>query len=94
MPLPGERDLVDQEYADDTLLMVHYVITILNATRSILDVYCLASGARINWHKSYGMLVESEEQPTWGVTKGFTWLRPGQTCRYLGFQVGLDITPQ
>ena len=28
------------------------------------------------------------------VTEGFTWLRPGQTCRYLGFQVGLDITPQ
>ena len=94
LPLPGERDLVDQEYTDDTLLMVRYAIAILDATRSVLDVYCLASGARINWHKSYGMLVGSEDQLTWGVTEGFTWLRPGQTCRYLGFQVGLDITPQ
>ena len=74
--------------------MVRYAIAMLDATRSVLDVYCLASGARINWHKSYGMLVGSEDQPTWGVTEGFTWLRPGQTCRYLGFQVGLDITPQ
>ncbi|MCO5586861.1 hypothetical protein L7F22_040806 [Adiantum nelumboides] len=24
----------------------------------------------------------------------FTWLRPRETCRYLGFQVGLDVTPE
>lgn len=40
------------------------------------------------------MLVGSEDVPTWGVAEGFTWMQPGQTCRYLGFQVGLDITPQ
>ena len=64
--LPSERDLVDQEYADDTLIVVLYAMPILDATRSVLDVYCLASGARINWHKSYGMLVGLEDIPTWG----------------------------
>ena len=92
LPLAGERDLVDQEYADDTLLMVLYAIGVLDATRATLDLYCLASGARINWHKSYGMLVGSQAIPTWGLDEGFTWSLPGQSCRYLGFQVGLDIT--
>ena len=85
LPLAGECDLVDQEYADDTLLMVLYAIGVLDATRATLDLYCLASGAHINWHKSYGMLIGSEDVLTWGVAEGFTWLQPGQTCRYLGF---------
>ena len=77
LPLAGERDLVDQEYADDTLLMVLYAIGVLDATRATLDLYCLASGAQINWHKSYGMLVGSQDIPTWGLDEGFTWLLPG-----------------
>ena len=86
--------MVDQEYADDTLIMVLYATPILDATRTILDGYCLASGARINWHKSYGMLVGLENIPTWGATEGFTWLQPRQTCHSLGFHVGLDVSPQ
>ena len=74
LPLAGARDLVDQEYAHDTLLMVLYAIAILDATRVTLDVYCVASGARINWHKSYGMLVGSPDVPTWGTAEGFPWL--------------------
>ena len=76
---------MDQEYAEDTLLMVLYAIVILDAMCSVLDVYCLASGACINWHKSYGMLVGLEDASTWGVVEGFTWLELGQTCCYLGF---------
>ena len=74
--------------------MVLYAIGVLDATRATLDLYCLASGARINWHKSYGMLVGSQAIPTWGLDEGFTWLLPGQSCRYFGFQIGLDITSQ
>ena len=29
----------------------------LKLQRTTLDKFCLASGARINWHKSYGLLV-------------------------------------
>ena len=65
---------LDHEYADNTLLMVLYATTYLDATCSILDVYCLASGPHIKWHKSYGILVGSKDALTWGVAEGFTWL--------------------
>ena len=57
---------MNKKYANDTLLMVCYVIAILDATCFVLDVYCLASCARINWHRSYGMLVGLEDTLTWG----------------------------
>ena len=89
-----ERDLVDQEYADDTLLYALYIVGILDAIHRALIVFSLASGACINWHKSYGILIGSNEQPTWGISDGFRWLQRGQSCRYLGFQIGIDISLQ
>ncbi|MCO5579950.1 hypothetical protein L7F22_033817 [Adiantum nelumboides] len=91
MPAVDELDLVDQEYAEDTLLFLGYTSDVLDTIRHVLDVYCVASGARINWHKSYGILVGSEEISIWK-RDGFAWLRHGQTCRYVGFQVGVDVS--
>ena len=92
MPIAEEQDLVDQNYAGDTLLYVLYSTKALDSIRRTLSTFCTASGARINWHKSYGILVASEDVPTWGVFYGFTWLGPGQSCRYFGFQIGIDIS--
>ncbi|MCO5586639.1 hypothetical protein L7F22_040580 [Adiantum nelumboides] len=88
-----EPDLIDQEYADDTLLFLHHSHDVLDTIQYALEVFCVASGARINWDKSYGILAGSNDVLTWG-PGGFTWLRPSETCRYLGFQVGLDVTPE
>ncbi|MCO5611594.1 hypothetical protein L7F22_065848 [Adiantum nelumboides] len=93
MPMANEPDLIDQEYADDTLLFLHYSPDVLDTIRYALEVFCVASGAHINWDKSYDILAGSENVPTWGLDD-FTWLRPGETCRYLRFQVGPDVTPQ
>ncbi|MCO5568124.1 hypothetical protein L7F22_021820 [Adiantum nelumboides] len=93
MPVLDEPELIDQEYADDTLLLLHYTPDVLDTIRYALEVFCVASGARINWDKSYGILAGSHDVPTWGPTH-FTWLRPGETCRYLGFQAGLDVSPE
>ncbi|MCO5577762.1 hypothetical protein L7F22_031594 [Adiantum nelumboides] len=93
MPVADERDLIDQEYADDTFVFLHYSPDILDTIRDVLEVFCVASGARINWHKSYGILAGSDDIPTCGFGD-FTWLGPGETCRYLRFQVGLDDTPE
>ncbi|MCO5550170.1 hypothetical protein L7F22_032705 [Adiantum nelumboides] len=93
MPVFDEPDLIDQEYADDTLLFLHYTPDVLDMIRYELEWFCGASGARINWDKSYGILAGSQDVPTWGPTD-FRWLRPGETCRYLGFQVGLDVSPE
>ncbi|MCO5549154.1 hypothetical protein L7F22_002620 [Adiantum nelumboides] len=93
MPVADEPDLIDQEYADDTLLFLHHSHDVLDAIQYALELFCVASGARINWNKSYGILAGADDIPTWG-PGDFKWLRPGQTCRYLGFQVGLDVTPE
>ncbi|MCO5604157.1 hypothetical protein L7F22_058318 [Adiantum nelumboides] len=91
MPISDEPELIDQEYADDTLLFLHYTHDALDTIWYALEVYCVASGARINWDKSCGILASSDDIPTWGPTD-FTWLRRGETCRYLGFQGGLDVS--
>ncbi|MCO5593425.1 hypothetical protein L7F22_047439 [Adiantum nelumboides] len=93
MPVSDELELIDQEYADDALLFLHYTPDVLDIIRYALEMFCVASGARINWDKSYGILAGSHDVPTWGLTD-FTWLRPVETCRYLGFQVGLDVSPE
>ncbi|MCO5548017.1 hypothetical protein L7F22_001473 [Adiantum nelumboides] len=89
-PMP---DLRYQEYADDTLLFLHYTFDALDTIRYALEVFCIASGALINWEKYYGILAGLNDILTWGLTD-FTWFMPGATCRYLGFQVGLDVSPE
>ncbi|MCO5552435.1 hypothetical protein L7F22_005946 [Adiantum nelumboides] len=97
--LENEPDLLDQEYANDTLLFLHYSPDVLDMISYALEVFCVANCARINWDKFYGILAGSDDVLTWGLddvlTWGlgdFTWLRPGVTCRYLGFQVGFDVS--
>ncbi|MCO5608458.1 hypothetical protein L7F22_062668 [Adiantum nelumboides] len=79
MPVADEPDLIDQEYADDTLLFLHHSHDVLDTIQYALEVFCIASSARINWDKSYGILAGSDDVPTWG-PGDFTWLRPGETC--------------
>ncbi|MCO5583112.1 hypothetical protein L7F22_037020 [Adiantum nelumboides] len=45
-----------EEYADDTLLFLHYTPDVLDMIRYALEMFCVASGARINYDKSYGVL--------------------------------------
>ncbi|MCO5570229.1 hypothetical protein L7F22_023947 [Adiantum nelumboides] len=73
MPVADEPDLIVQEYADDTLLFLHYSHDVLDTIRYALEVFCVASGARMNWDKSYGILAGSNDVPTWGPVD-FTWL--------------------
>ena len=101
-PIPGlhlpiavgqQTELLDCEYADDTLLITEFSEDTLDRVRFLIDRFCLASGARVNWNKSSGILFGTDARSDWGVADGFTWLQPGQSCRYLGFQIGLDVTP-
>ena len=59
----------------------------------MIDRFCLASGARVNWNKSSGIILGTDARTHWGTADGFTWLLPRESCRYLGFQIGLDVTP-
>ena len=84
---------MDSEYADDTLLITEFSEENLERGRCLIDRFCLASGARVNWNKSSGIILGTDVRTHWGTADGFTWLQPGESCRYLGFQIGLDVTP-
>ncbi|MCO5601072.1 hypothetical protein L7F22_055189 [Adiantum nelumboides] len=88
MPVANEPDLIDQEYADDTLLFLHYSSDVLDWIRYALEVFCVAVVRASTWDKSYGILAGLDDVPTWG-PGDFTWLRPGETCRYLGISASL-----
>ena len=70
------------EFSEDTL----------DRVRGLIDRFRFASGARVNWHKSSCILFGTDALTDWGLADGFTWLQPGETCRYLGFQIGLDVS--
>lgn len=77
-----------------TLCFICLIQRILWTLRDALDVFCLASGARINWAaKSTGFTVGVEDTSAWGQDVGFTWMLPGHSCRYLGSlnQIGIGI---
>ena len=65
----------------------------LERVRLALEVLCLVARAKINQHKSIGFLTDPGASSQWGIFLSFKWIPKGQTTWYLGFQVGLDITP-
>ena len=71
---PDGEDLLDQEFVDDTMLFVQYTLESLEAVYIALETLCSASGACVNWHKTIGLLVGYEEQPSQRFAEGFTWL--------------------
>lgn len=64
----------------------------LQKAYDVLQLFCSASGAKVNWDKSCAVaLQESTRLNRWGEDKGLRWLRPGEPAKYLGFQFGLEI---
>lgn len=49
--------MINQEYADDTLLFICCVLGVLDTIRDLLDVYSTTNGVNINWPKPFGVLV-------------------------------------
>lgn len=72
-----QTELLDSEYANDTLLITEFFEDTLDRVRVLIDMFCVASGARVNWNKSSGILFGTDARSDWGVADGFTWLQPG-----------------
>lgn len=83
------EQLLDTEYSDDTMLTIAFLQLMLDRLRHALKVFCLASGARINWNKSHGIPIGSDGSIEWGRLEGFTWLASGQTCRTWALRLAL-----
>ena len=71
LPIRDDAELLDSEYADDTALYVQDDIETLERVRLALEVFCLTTGAKINWHKSVGFLTDPGASLQWGIFLGF-----------------------
>lgn len=52
LPLSTDKEILDAEFADDTMISLRYEEGALDALRVALDRFCLASAGSINWEKS------------------------------------------
>ncbi|MCO5569171.1 hypothetical protein L7F22_022881 [Adiantum nelumboides] len=87
MPIDGSPDPVEQEYVNDTVIYCQYDFDTLNRLRfSLCFLLC-------QWffdQLAQGFVVGADDVCRWGEHQGFTWVAPGQTCRYLGFHIFLQ----
>jgi hypothetical protein len=89
MHLPKGGCVRDQTFADDTALYLKGSPSNLNKARAVLELFCLASGAKINWGKSAAIWANKEKKEwEWGQEVGLRWIPEGQGVRYLGIQIG------
>lgn len=81
-----------QCFADDSALFLRGTKENLQRAYEVIDIFCHASGARINWDKSYAILAsENPRNWRWGEHLGLRWLQEGESARYLGFPLGCGL---
>jgi hypothetical protein len=82
----------DQTFVDDTALYLKGSPANLDKAQAVLKTFCLASGAKVNWHKSAAIWASKKERTwEWGGGEGLKWIPTGQGTRYLGIQVGFHL---
>jgi hypothetical protein len=60
--LPRGGCVQDQTFADNTALYLKGTHNNMSKTRTILDLFCRASGAKVNWGKSTAIWVSKRER--------------------------------
>jgi hypothetical protein len=59
---------------------------------AILELFYLASGAKVNWGKSTAIWANKEKKEwEWGQEVRLKWIPEGQGVRYLGIQIGFQL---
>jgi hypothetical protein len=66
----------------------------MERTQKVLDIFCKASGAKINWHKTAAIWHKKNKEWEWGQEVGLQWIPKGKRVRYLGIQVGFHLPPE
>jgi hypothetical protein len=67
LALPGGGKIIDQTFADDTALYLQGTRDNLERTQKVLDIFCKASGAKINWHKTAAIWASKKNKEwEWG----------------------------
>ena len=86
-----EKALLDAEFVDDIAMYLARHEDNLARFQEALEVFCDASGAKINWHKSCGFWIGARAPPQWLPDSSFRWIPEGMPVRYLGCQIGLEL---
>ncbi len=95
LTLPGGREIRDQTFADDTALYLQGTRGNMERTQRVLDTFCKASGAKVNWNKTAAIWAsKSKRDWEWGQDVGLQWVPEGTGVRYLGIQVGFRLPPK
>ena len=89
-----EETVLDAEFADDTAMYLRGHEANLRRFEGALEIFCAASGAQINWHKSCGFWTGRGSPPQWLPSPQFRWIPSGTPVRYLGCQIGIDLTAE
>jgi hypothetical protein len=64
----------------------------LDKTHGVLETFCKASGAKINWNKSVAIWASKRERAwSWGHEVILKWIPKGEGVRYLGVQIGFRL---
>lgn len=93
--LPDGSVVRIQCFADDTALFLHGDLENLEKVYEVLGAFCKASGAKINWGKSFGVWVPDVPRSwRWGEVLALKWLEDKEVARYLGFPFGKNIFQQ
>lgn len=91
--LPNGSIVRDQCFADDTALYLKGSPENLNRVFRVLELFCSASGVRLNWEKSRAIWASNLPRTwSWGEERGLVWLEYSEVTRYLGFPFGNDIS--
>jgi hypothetical protein len=93
--LPRGGKITDQTFADDTALYLQGTRDNMERTQKVLDIFCKASGAKINWHKIATIWASKKNKEwEWGQEVGLQWIPESKGVRYLGIQVGFHLPPE
>jgi hypothetical protein len=81
-------------FADDVGLFLPASPSAFQTLRRCLELYELASGAKLNLQKSVAIPIAAEPTPDWLQDTGCIVAKPGVVYKYLGAPFGLKLTPQ
>lgn len=64
----------------------------LNTTMGILNKFCTASGAKLNWNKTTSIWASPQERTwRWLEDPGITWILAGHATCLLGYPIGFRV---
>jgi hypothetical protein len=95
LALPGGGKVTDQTFVDDIALYLRGTRENMERTQKVLNIFCKASGAKINWNKSCAIWASKRDKEwEWGREVGLQGIPKGKGVRYLGIQVGFHLLPE